>query len=41
MTSAAKRLRSLTIVPDSIYVTREADRQLERVVNEMGRPAYV
>lgn len=41
MKSTPKRLRSLTIVPDSLYVAREADRQLERVVDEMGRPAYI
>lgn len=41
MTGAAKRLRSLTIVPEALYVMRDADRQLERVIDEMGRPAYI
>lgn len=41
MNGTPKRLRSLTIVPEALYVTRDADRQLERVIDEMGRPAYV
>lgn len=39
--TGSKRLRSLTIVPDKLYVLREADRQLGRVIDEMGRPAYI
>jgi tetratricopeptide (TPR) repeat protein len=41
MIDQPKRLRSLTIVPDALYVAREADRQLSRVIDEMGRPAYI
>ena len=41
MTAHSKRLRALTIVPDALYVNRAADRQLERVIEEMGRPGYV
>jgi len=41
MTGVAKRLRALTIVPDALYVRRDADRQLERVIDDMGRPAYI
>lgn len=34
-------LRSYTIIPQSLYVEREADRQLRRNLLEMERPAYV
>lgn len=37
----AKTLRSLTIIPDELYVERDADRQLARIVANMGRPGYV
>ena len=36
-----KRLRSLTVIPEALYVEREADRQLEGIVANMGRPGYV
>ena len=36
-----KILRSLTIVPPELYVEREADRQVERILSDMGRPGYV
>lgn len=36
-----KRLPSITIVPSDLYVERSADRQLRRLVQEMGRPGYV
>lgn len=39
--SDRKALRATTIIPDSLYVDREADRQLEGVIDEMGRPAYI
>lgn len=34
-------LKAETIVPDQLYVEREADRQLNQVVSEMGRPGYI
>jgi len=34
-------LRARTIVPDNLYVDRDADRQLANVIDEMGRPGYV
>lgn len=34
-------LRARTIVPDNLYVDRDADRQLANVIEEMGRPGYV
>jgi tetratricopeptide (TPR) repeat protein len=36
-----KKLRPTTIVPDSLYVERAADRQLRTVVEDMGRPGYI
>ena len=36
-----KILRSATIIPPELYVERAADRQLEEIVKEMGRPGYV
>lgn len=36
-----KTLRGTTIVPDSLYVERAADRQLRAIVEDMGRPGYV
>lgn len=36
-----KKLRSYTIVPDQLYVSRQADRHLDRIVEDMGRPGYV
>lgn len=41
MSTSAKILRSSTIVPDHLYVDREADRQLDAIIDEMGRPGYV
>jgi tetratricopeptide (TPR) repeat protein len=41
MKGTQKALRSRTIIPDELYVDRDADRQLSRVVDEMGRPAYI
>lgn len=38
---AAKILKSHTIVPDSLYVRREADRILAEVITDMGRPGYI
>lgn len=35
------RLRPYTIVPQDLYVAREADRQLENSIRDMGRPPYV
>ena len=36
-----KVLKSSTIVPSHLYVDRDADRQVEKVLCEMGRPGYV
>lgn len=36
-----KALRSLTIVPPRLYVERSADRQVESIIENMGRPGYV
>lgn len=36
-----KVLQSTTIVPPSLYVERSADRQVYKVIEEMGRPGYV
>jgi tetratricopeptide (TPR) repeat protein len=35
------KLSNLTIIPDDLYVERDADQQLKRVIDDMGRPAYV
>lgn len=37
----SKILKSSTIVPPNLYVERDADRQVEKVLSEMGRPGYV
>jgi len=34
-------LNPSTIIPPELYVERAADRQLARILNEMGRPGYV
>jgi tetratricopeptide (TPR) repeat protein len=36
-----KVLRPTTIIPETLYVERSADRQLEQIINDMGRPGYV
>ena len=36
-----KRLRAFTIIPPELYVSRDADRQLRRVLEDMGRPGYI
>lgn len=36
-----KILRPYTIVPPSLYIERSADRQVENIIKEMGRPGYV
>lgn len=36
-----KALRPTTIIPPALYVDRQADRQLDVIVDEMGRPGYV
>ena len=35
------RLPQVAVIPDELYVLRDADRQLASVVMAMGRPAYV
>lgn len=37
----AKALKPATIIPRGLYVPRDADRQLHRVLEDMGRPGYV
>ena len=37
----AKVLTSATIIPAALYVPRDADRQVERLLSGMGRPGYV
>ena len=37
----ATELKSYTIVPDSLYVERRADKQLHSIVQAMQRPGYV
>lgn len=36
-----KILRNNTVVPAELYVERAADRQLRKVIDEMGRPPYI
>lgn len=36
-----KKIKSYTIVPSSLYVRREADKQLQQIIDDMGRPGYV
>jgi tetratricopeptide (TPR) repeat protein len=37
----SRALRPTTIIPSHLYVERAADRQLDRIIEEMGRPGYV
>ncbi|WP_066684927.1 AAA-like domain-containing protein [Caulobacter sp. CCH9-E1] len=39
--TAVKALRPTTIIPSDLYVDRQADRQLDAIVEDMGRPGYV
>lgn len=36
-----KALQQLTIIPKDLYVERAADRQVESILSNMGRPGYV
>lgn len=36
-----KKLKPNPIIPPALYVTRAADRQVRRIVDDMGRPGYV
>lgn len=36
-----KKIKSYTIVPQSLYVYRKADNQLRQIIDDMGRPGYV
>ncbi len=36
-----KKLTAATIIPDTLYVERSADRQLKEIIKNMGRPGYV
>lgn len=37
----SKSLSQTTMIPENIYVTRGADRQLAQIIQDMGRPGYV
>lgn len=37
----AKTLKPYTIIPSELYVERNADRQIEDIIDDMGRPGYV
>ncbi len=37
----SKILKPYTIVPEHLYVRRSADRQVESIISDMGRPGYV
>ncbi len=37
----SKILKPYTIVPSELYVQRDADRQIESIIEDMGRPGYV
>lgn len=36
-----KILKPYTIIPPELYIPRDADRQVENIINDMGRPGYV
>lgn len=36
-----KILKPYTIIPQSLYVERDADRQIKSIIDDMGRPGYV
>ncbi|MFZ6778199.1 AAA-like domain-containing protein [Undibacterium sp. Ji83W] len=36
-----KKLKSLTVIPNELYVERKADKQLASIISNMGRPGYV
>lgn len=36
-----KVLKPYTIVPDELYIHRDADRQVKNIIADMGRPGYV
>ncbi|GEN77897.1 AAA-like domain-containing protein [Chryseobacterium hagamense] len=36
-----KILKPYTIIPESLYVQRDADKQVESIIADMGRPGYV
>ena len=37
----SKKIKPYAVVPQELYVVREADRQLRQIVEDMGRPGYV
>ena len=37
----SKILKSSTIISPDLYIKRDADRQLARIINDMGRPGYI
>lgn len=37
----SKVLKPYTIIPSSLYVHRDADRQVKNIIKDMGRPGYV
>jgi tetratricopeptide (TPR) repeat protein len=40
-TEMPKVLKPYTIIPSSLYVHRDADRQVKNIIKDMGRPGYV
>ena len=36
-----KILKPYTIIPQELYVQRDADKQVKNIINDMGRPGYV
>lgn len=39
--NSQRKLRSHTIIPESLYIARAADAQLRRIIQDMDRPGYV
>lgn len=37
----SKILKPYTIIPQDLYVQRDADKQVKNIINDMGRPGYV
>lgn len=37
----AKILKPYTIIPEDLYVQRDADRQIRNIISDMGRPGFV
>ena len=37
----SKILKPYTIIPPELYIERDADRQVDNIILDMGRPGYV